>query len=61
MEAEFGYELISPEDMVDHFTKVKNRHHFAAILVAELIDEITRMKSNMRGRGKEKAEPTIIE
>ena len=47
--------------MVDHFTKAKNRHHFATILVAELIDEETRMQSNVRGRGKEKLDPTIIE
>ena len=61
VEVELGYELISPEDMVDHFTKAKNRHHFAAILVAVLIDENTRMKSNVHGRGKEKLDPTIIE
>ena len=54
-------ELISPSDMVNYFTKAKNRHHFAAILVAQLIDEDTRMRSNVRGRGKEKLDPTIIE
>ena len=61
VEAELGYELISPEDMVDHFTKAKNRHHFAAILVAEIVDKNTRMKSNVCGRGKEKLDPTLIE
>ena len=46
---------------MDHFTKAKNQHYFAAILVAVLIDENTRMKSNVHGRGKEKLDPTIIE
>ena len=40
VEGELGYELISPEDMVDHFTKAKNQHHIATILVAALINEI---------------------
>ena len=47
-------ELISPSDMVDHFTKAKNRRHFAAILVAELFKEETRVRSNVRGRGNKK-------
>lgn len=55
-------ELISPSDMVDHFTKAKGRHQFAALLVAELIDEETRMQSNVRGKaGKEMLDPAIIE
>ena len=36
-------ELISPSDMVDHFTKEKNQHRFDAILVTKLFDEETRM------------------
>ena len=55
-------EPISPSDMVDHFTKAKGRHQFAALLVAELIDEETRMRSNVRGKaGKEMLDPAIIE
>ena len=54
-------ELTSHTDIVKCFTKGKTRHHFAALLVAELIDEETRLKSNVRGRGKEKLDPTIIE
>ena len=47
--------------MVKLFTKGKTRHQLAALLVAELIDEPTRLKSNVRGKGKEKLDPTIIE
>ena len=55
-------ELISPSDMMNHFTTAKRRHQFAALLVAELIDKETRMRSNVRGKaGKEKLDPTIIE
>ena len=54
-------ELMSHTDIVKYFTKGKTRHHFAALLVAELIDEEMRLKSNVRGRGKEKLDPTIIE
>ena len=39
------------------FTKGKNTGHFAALLVEKLIDEETRMKSNVRGRRKEKLDP----
>jgi len=31
------------------------------LILAQLIDEDTRMRSNVRGRGKEKLDPTIIE
>lgn len=54
-------ELIPHSDMVPFFTKAKNRPHFAALLVEHLIDEETRLKSNVRGRGKEKLDATIIE
>ena len=54
-------ELMSHTDIVKFFTKGKTRHHMAALLVAEVIDESTRFKSNVRGKGKEKLDPTIIE
>ena len=54
-------ELMSHTDFVKLFTKGKTRHQLAALLVAELIDEDTQLKSNVRGRGKEKLDPTIIE
>lgn len=53
-------ELISHPDMVPFITKAKNRSHLAALLVGKLFDEETRVKSNVRGRGKEKLDPTII-
>ena len=54
-------ELISHSDLVPFFTKGRNRAHFAAILVGELFDEETRVKSNVQGKGKEKLDPTVIE
>lgn len=52
--------LISHSEIVSIFTKAKNRPHFASLLVKRLIDEDTRVRSNVRGRGKEKLDPTII-
>ena len=54
-------ELISHSDMVPFFTKARNRPHFAALLVKELIDEDTRVKSNVQAGGKEKLDPAVIE
>lgn len=55
-------ELIPHADLVKIFTKGKNRPHFAALLVAKLFDEETRLKSNVRGKGKkQKLDPTIIQ
>jgi len=41
-------ELISPYDMVNYFTKAKKQISLAPILVAELIDEETRIQSNIQ-------------
>ena len=54
-------ELLTPSQLVPLFTKVKSRRQFAALLVAELIDESTRLKSNVNGVRKEQLDPTIIE
>ena len=54
-------EPLSASDIVPVFTKAKNRHHFAALLVCSLFDEETRMHSNVRGRGKEMLDPMIIQ
>jgi len=54
-------DLISHSVVINIFTKAKNRSHFAALLVEKLFDEETRLKSNVRGRGKEQLDPTIIE
>ena len=51
--------MLQQTNFVNTFTKGKNRSHFAASLVEKLIDEETRVKSNIRGRGKEKLDPTI--
>ena len=52
--------MIPQSDVVNAFTKAKGRGHFAALLVEKLFDEETRVKLNVRGRGKEKLDPTII-
>ena len=55
-----GDELLSLSEMVPLFTKARNRGHLAAMLVEKLVDEETRVKSNVHGRGKEKLDPAII-
>ena len=52
--------VMPQSDVVNAFTKEKGRGHFAALLVEKLFDEETRVKSNVRGREKEKLDPTII-
>ena len=41
--------------------KHKSRRSLAAALVNELVDPQTRMRSNVRGRGKDKLDTKIIE
>ena len=53
--------LVPHSVIVNTFTKAKNRNHFAALLVGKLFDEETRVKSNVRGRGKEQLDPIIME
>ena len=38
---------------------LQNRGNFAALLVEQLVDEGTRVKSNVRGKHKEMLDPTI--
>lgn len=54
-------ELLTHSQIIPLFTKAKTRRQFAALLVAELIDESTRLKSNVNGVRKEQLDPTIIE
>ena len=54
-------DLISHSNLVPFFTKAKSRQHFAALLVENLIDEETQVRSNVHGKGKEQLDPTIIE
>ena len=56
VEVEVTNELTSHSDLV-----LRNQPQFAALLVKELFNEDTKVKSNARGRGKEKLDPTIIE
>jgi len=53
-------ELLSLAEITPIFTKSRNRHNFAALLVKHLFDVPTRMRSNVAGRGKEKLDPEII-
>ena len=41
--------------------KHKSRRSLAAALVNELVDTETRLKSNVRGRGKEQLDPKLID
>ena len=41
--------------------RYKTRRLLAAALVNELVDPDTRMKSNVRGRGKDQLDPKIID
>ena len=54
-------ELLGSRKVVSLFTKSKNRGNFVALLNVELFDKETRKTSNVRGRGKEKLDPNIIE
>ena len=47
-------------NVIDMFTKAKSRSCFAFYLVEKLFDEETRVKSNVRGKGKEQLDPTIM-
>lgn len=53
-------DLIPLSNVVDMFTKAKSRSRFASYLVEKLFDEETRVKSNVRGKGKEQLDPTIM-
>ena len=53
--------IMPQSDLVNAFTEGKNRGHFAALLVEKLLDKDTRVRSNIRGKGKEKLDSTIIE
>ena len=57
---QFSKELLSLAEITPIFTKSRNRHNFAALLVKHLFDVPTRMRSNVAGRGKEKLDPEII-
>ena len=50
---------IESDDLMPHSDV--NRNHFVALLVGKLFNEETRVKSNVRGRGKEQLNPTIME
>ena len=54
-------ELLHSSKLVPILMKCKTRRSLAATLVASLIDKQTRLKSNVRGRGKEPLNPTVIE
>ena len=41
--------------------RYKTRRSLAAALVNELVDTETRLRSNIRGRGKDKLDPKIID
>lgn len=54
-------ELLPQEVLFSLFRRSKSRWNLAALLSANLFDEETRLKSNVRGRGKDKLDPDIIQ
>ena len=56
----YSRELLSSAEITPIYTKSKNRHNFAALLVKHLFDVHTRMRSNVSGCGKEKLDPDIM-
>ena len=55
------HELMGSRKVVSLFIKSRNRGNFAALMTAELFDKETRRISNVRGWGKEKLDPDIME
>lgn len=49
-----------PSRLVPIMMKCKTRRALAAGLVAELFDKETRLRSNVRGRGKERLDPKVM-
>ena len=60
VETSNAVEYLSHSEILSIFTKSKNRGNFAALLVEQLVDEGTRIKSNVRGKCKEMLDPTIL-
>ena len=56
----YSKELLSLGDITPIFTKSRNRHNFAALMVKHLFDVPTRMRSNVSGRNKEQLDPEIM-
>ena len=52
-------ELLSSAEITPIYTKSCSRHNLAALLEKRLIDILTRMRSNVVGRGKEKLDPRL--
>ena len=53
-------DLVPLSNVIDMCTKAKSQSHFASYLVEKLFDQETRVKSNVRGKGKEQLDPTIM-
>ena len=53
-------DLLTPAEITPIYVKSRNRKNFAALLSERLFDVPTRMKSNVRGWGKEQLDPEII-
>ena len=54
-------ELLPSRKVVGLFTKSRNRGNLAALLNADLFNKEVQSTSNVRGRGKEKLDPGIIQ
>ena len=53
-------EYLSQSEILPIYTKSKNRGNFAALLVKQLVNKGTRVKSNVCGKRTEMLDPTIL-
>lgn len=56
----YSKELLTSAEITPIYVKSQSRRNFAALLVKNLFDVETRIRSNVAGRGKEKLDPEIM-
>ena len=56
----YSKELLTSAEITPIYVRSQSRRNFAALLVKNLFDVETRMRSNVAGRGKEKLDPEVM-
>ena len=56
----YSKELLTSAEITPIYVRSQSRRNFAALLVKNLFDVETRMRSNVAGCGKEKLDPEIM-
>ena len=56
----YSKELLTSAEITPIYVKSQSRRNFAALLVKNLFDAETRMRSNVAGRGKEQLDPEVM-